>query len=188
MGTLEEINKKLIRRTKVQEAILTTLSTAGVLTVALLAPNALKALHNLGILPHLRRRDVVLSAIGRLRKEGLLVFKNGHYSLTELGQKTLSRWHLSNYQIKKPKRWDRKWRIIIFDIPETKRKVRAEVRQILTKMGLYRLQDSVWVFPYDCEDVIGLLKIDFRINQDLLYVIADQIENDKYLRQEFNLS
>ena len=55
-------------------------------------------------------------------------------------------------------------------------------------IGFVRLQDSVWVYPYDCEDLITLLKADFRVGKDVLYLIVDSIENDKYLRAEFNLT
>ena len=34
---------------------------------------------------------------------------------------------------------------------------------------------------------IGLLKMDYGISRDMLYIIADQIENDKYLRMDFDL-
>ena len=52
---------------------------------------------------------------------------------------------------------------------------------------MYRLQDSVWVYPYDCEDIIGLLKTDIGVGKDLLYMIADEIENDRHLRENFGL-
>jgi len=91
-------------------------------------------------------------------------------------------------EMKPPKvRWDGKWRVIIFDIPEKNRMVRTEVRQILSEAGFQRLQDSVWVFPYDCEDFIGLMKMDLEIGKNLLYMIVDQIENDRHLRMDFDI-
>ena len=53
--------------------------------------------------------------------------------------------------------------------------------------GFLRLQDSVWVYPYDCEDFVALLKADLRLGREMLYIIAEKIENDGWLRQEFNL-
>jgi len=50
-----------------------------------------------------------------------------------------------------------------------------------------RLQNSVWVYPYDCEDLITLLKADFEIGKEVLYVIADKIENEKVLLKDFGL-
>ena len=78
--------------------------------------------------------------------------------------------------------------MVIFDIPEKKKKVRKQVSRLFSQAGLYRLQDSVWVFPYDCEDIIGLLKTELGVGKDILYVIADEIENDKYLRSHFDLN
>ena len=58
---------------------------------------------------------------------------------------------------------------------------------LFRQAGLLRLQDSVWVYPYDCEDIVTLLKTDFGIGKHLLYLIVDELENDKNLREDFNL-
>ena len=77
--------------------------------------------------------------------------------------------------------------MLIFDIPEKKRHLRYKVRSTLSAVGFTRLQDSVWIYPYDCEDFVTLLKADFRIGKDLLYMIVDSLENDTWLRKKFNL-
>ena len=87
----------------------------------------------------------------------------------------------------KPKRWDGKWRVLIFDIPERKRNIRDYIRSTLVTLGFYHLQDSVWVCPYDREDFIAMLKVDLQIGKDVLYVIADRIEHDMPIRKYFEL-
>jgi CRISPR-associated endonuclease Cas2 len=77
--------------------------------------------------------------------------------------------------------------MLIFDISEKRRGTRDKVRNTLISIGFIHLQDSVWVYPYDCEDLITLLKADFMIGKDLLYVIADKIENDIELHKKFGL-
>jgi CRISPR-associated endonuclease Cas2 len=77
---------------------------------------------------------------------------------------------------------------LIFDIKEERKGMRDKIRRTLNTIGFIRLQDSVWVYPYDCEDLIMLLKADFKIGKDLVYIIADSIENDKDLRLAFNLN
>ena len=72
-------------------------------------------------------------------------------------------------------------------MPEKRRKTRDRLREIMERTGFVRLQDSVWVYPYDCEDLITLLKTDFKVGKDVLYVIADRIEFDKPLRILFGL-
>lgn len=187
MGKLEESNRKRARKENLQRIILGSVAAMGVLSVALVAPNVLKAMNKLGIIPNPRRKEYIFSSAAKLTKRGLMIFKDGHYQLTKEGEKTLRRWKLSDYKLKKPKKWDGKWRMIIFDIPEKKRGVRKQITTLFNQAGFQRLQDSVWVYPYDCEDIIGLLKTDFGIGKDVLYVIANEIENDRRLRHEFDL-
>lgn len=187
MGRLEKLNIRKMRRTKLQEAVVRTLALHDRLAASAIIPEALNYLFDLNLPSHSRRKEIVRSAVSRLRKYGLVDFKNGFYSLSDTGLKKLQKWEGENYQIAVPKKWDGKWRIVIFDIPEKKRTTRTRVRGILHEAGFKMLQDSVWVIPYDCEDVIGLMKTDLGVGKYLLYIIADQIENDKHLRIDFGL-
>lgn len=47
------------------------------------------------------------------------------------------------------KRKDRKWQMIIFDVPEKKRLLRDLLRENLYLLGYKMLQQSVWACPYD---------------------------------------
>ncbi|MDO8471224.1 MAG: hypothetical protein Q7S49_01295 [bacterium] len=184
MGKLEERNRK----ENLQKLILNSVATIGVLSIGLVAPNVIGAMNKMGILPKLRQGEYISSSAVKLVKRGLLEFENGSYRLTVEGEKVLRRWRLSNHELKEPRKWDGKWRMIIFDIPEKKRGIRKLVVTLFNQAGFYRLQDSVWIYPYDCEDVIGLLKTDFGVGKEILYVIANEIENDRHLRHEFGLN
>jgi len=93
-------------------------------------------------------------------------------------------WHT---QTLKRRRWDGRWRVLIFDIPEERKLLREKVRHTLVSIGFERLQDSVWIYPYDCEDLIALIKVDFQIGREVLYLIVDSLENDGHLRKLFGL-
>src|SRR3989338_11535579 len=142
----------------------------------------------LGLLPNKRQEEIVRTSASKLTKKGLLMYQDSRYKLTEAGEKKLRHWELEDYKLKRPHKWDKKWRVIIFDIPEKKKKVRNQIRNLFISAGLFRLPDSVWVYPYDCEDIVGLLKTDLGVGRDLLYMIVDEIENDRHLREEFDLS
>lgn len=188
MGKLEAENRRAIRRTKIQEAIFITLISGGRRGSELIPRLVAEAMLGIDLTPPPRINEYIKTVASRLRRKGLLKFENGRYLMTSQGQNLWERWQREDFKLKKPKSWDRKWRIVIFDIPEKKRKIRDMVRRILFNAGFQRIQDSVWVYPYDCEDVIGLLKADYGIGRDMLYIIADQIENDKYLRMDFDLT
>jgi len=54
---------------------------------------------------------------------------------------------------REPRRWDGKWRIISFDVPEKMRKHRDALRSALVSSGYQKLHNSVWVgkdpLPHD---------------------------------------
>lgn len=188
MGKLEDRNKKRSRRKNLQSIILRTVAIAGVLGVGLLAPNVIGAMKKLGWLPNFRQKEYIASSASKLVNRGLLFYDGKKYCLTAEGRKLLRRWQFMDFKLNQPRRWDKKWRVMIFDIPEQKRKVRDQVRYVFSQAGLKRLQDSVWVYPYDCEDLLTLLKTDLGVGKHILYLIVDELENDKYLREEFGLS
>ncbi|MBI4135354.1 hypothetical protein HY477_01320 [Candidatus Uhrbacteria bacterium] len=47
--------------------------------------------------------------------------------------------------------WDRKWRLIIFDVPEIQKKYRDFLRKLMRVNGFRMWQLSVWVSPYNPE-------------------------------------
>jgi len=190
MGELEKENRQQIRATKIQKAILGTVAAAGILSVALVAPNALQALKLFGVdKKYLRNKNrSINNSRQKLVEKGLLEYsRDGYVSLTRLGEKALERIRLTDYKVNKPRKWDKKWRMLVFDIKESHRGLRDKVRNTLIAIGFVRLQNSVWVYPYDCEDLITLLKADFEIGKEVLYVIADKIENEKELLNDFDL-
>lgn len=187
MAELERLSKERTKRRDLQRLVLETVAVAGVLTAAALAPNVLVAMDKLGLIPRRRQREYVGSSASKLVRRGLLYFDGKRYQMTSEGEKILRRWELSDFKLQKPKKWDRKWRVIIFDIPEKSKSKREYVRRLFERARLERLQDSVWVYPYDCEDVLTLLKTELGIGKNILYLIVEELENDKYLRQIFDL-
>ena len=75
----------------------------------------------------------------------------------------------------------------LFDIREGRKSLRERIQRTLRAIGFRRLQDSVWVYPHDCEDLITLLKSDFKIGKDVLYLVVDQLEYDAPLKAHFHL-
>lgn len=192
MSEIEKELKKERKKANIQKIILSSIATAGILSVALLAPNALQVLKPLGLDKKFKnfKNDTNRSLSGLLNA-GMVVFieKDGkkYLKLTEKGKLKLMCLEKYNFKLKKPKKWDNKWRIVIFDIPQTRRSQRDHLRFTLKQIGFLKLQHSVWVYPYDCEELITLLKLDFKIGKDILYIIADKIENDKILKKCFEL-
>ena len=175
------------KRTDTTKIVLKSVAVAGILAGGILAPNALGAMADLSLIPGKRQREIIDTARKRLIRRGLLEYKNGFVRVTEKGAAALQRLELRNYKIKKPKRWDKKWRVLIFDIPEKRKRTREQIRTTLVRIGFLHLQDSVWVYPYECEDLVELLKADFRIGKAVLYMVVEKLEADEYYKHQFGL-
>ena len=137
-------------------------------------------------------RESLWQSIRRLYQSKLVTAheqKDGSVTLvlSEEGRQRALTYKLDEMRITAPKRWDGKWRIVIFDIYEYRKGVRDKLRRTIAHLGFFRLQDSVWVYPYDCEDLVVLLKADFKIGKDILYIIAQKIENDTRLKKYFKI-
>lgn len=176
-----------IRRTKINEAIVATIAVAGVLAIGVVAPNVLGALGRTSLINPIQKKQNVKKSFSKLLKHGYIVLENGKARLTPKGERFAALLGEGRLAPKKPRTWDGKWRVLIFDIPEPRKRTRAQIRTTLNQLGFKRLQDSVWVYPYDCEDLITLMKVDFKLGKDLLYMIVDKLEHDKPLRQHFKL-
>jgi len=129
----------------------------------------------------------------RLKKQGYVTFykKNNQVfiSLTEKGKKKAGWMQIDNLKIKKPKKWDGKWRVLMFDVKELKKLYREALRGKLIGMGFVMLQKSVWVVPYDCRKEVEILKSFFGLSgKEVRLLVVEDIGEDKEYRRYFKLS
>jgi len=109
--------------------------------------------------------------------------------ITKNGQSYLKKFDFDNLTLEKPEKWDKKWHLVIFDIPEKKKLAREALREKLKDLGLIKLQDSVWVTPLPCEQEINLIKNVFNLSDFWLdVVITENLGSREYqLRKQFGL-
>ena len=176
------------RREKIREIALDTLKLAGVLAIAIAAPNAVSGMKTLGLIPGPRQRESMRRTYQRLTKQGYVARDGPYLRLTSRGESELRHIEFRAHLGGKRKKWDEKWRVLIFDIPEKQRGLRDRVRSLLQSFGFVRLQDSVWVYPHNCEDFIALLKAELRIGYKMRYMVVQELEGDTHLRAEFDLT
>ena len=107
--------------------------------------------------------------------------------LTEKGKLKALEGKIDELEIKIPKTWDKLWRVVIFDIPEEKRRARDVLRERLKKLGFLELQKSVFIFPYECKDEIEFVVEIFEIRKYVRYLVVKEITNEEELLLKFKL-
>ena len=190
MGAIEKRVKKRVRRVQIQRTVLTTIAVAGIVAWTALAPNTLQLLK---YAPGMRRSMQTRAnrARNNLVARGLLeevyVGKVRSLQITKRGEVMLARLSADDVRLKPPIRWDEHWRIVIFDVPERRRGARDKLRIMLESIGFKKLQASVWIFPYECEDLLLLLKTEYSLGREVIYIVSNDVENDSLLRRKFGL-
>ncbi|UMX47640.1 MAG: hypothetical protein L7H18_04315 [Candidatus Nealsonbacteria bacterium DGGOD1a] len=128
-----------------------------------------------------------------LKKRGLVkvVYRGNqmYIYLTDEGKKKAGKYKINDLKIKTAKKWDRKWRILIFDIANKQGTKREALRGKIKELGLYQLQKSVWVCPYEFAKEMQLLRDFFGLeSQEMKIITAIQIEDDAPLRRHFRIN
>ena len=106
--------------------------------------------------------------------------------LTNKGKVRALEYKFYHLKLEKRRRWDRRWRLVLFDVPEPKKKIRDALRKKLKNLGFLEFQKSVFVFPYPCEDEINFVINFFNIPENVYYLEAP-IKPDGELRKHFKL-
>lgn len=129
--------------------------------------------------------------LDRLRKRKFvrLVEQNNEtfIELTEFGRREILHFDFQKLEIKKPLKWDGKWWMVIFDIPNIKKSSRDNLRKKLKELDFYFIQESVCIHPYMCQKEIEFLREYFHIKQFVDLVKIDYFEKEYLVRRYFNL-
>jgi len=188
--------KEQKRRTiAIRNIILRSLVGVGVVSMVIMAPKMTRLLKHLDRPAKNRQRlyKRISQALYRLEQSGLITTtgwgKERRIKLTEKGKEALERLEFGEYIIPEQAFWDGKWRVLVFDMIEKRRRTRDQLRRLLQGQGFVRLQDSVWVYPYPCDEFVALVRAHLKSGVgEMRYFVADALESDKTLREHFRLS
>jgi DNA-binding transcriptional regulator PaaX len=175
----------------ISKYILKGIGIAGLITIAVIAPNSLQMLKLFGFDKKRYKPQSVYVAFKRLQKKRLIEIreKNGKtiIIITDAGKKRLLAYNFEEMKIKKPKKWDGKWRIVGFDIPEKYKRVREALRFKLKELGFLQIQKSLFVYPYPCREEIEFIGEIFQINKYIIFIETASITNEDYLKRKFKI-
>jgi len=131
-------------------------------------------------------------ALTRLQRKGAIFMEKDGYdlkiSLTPEGRKLAGYMQIDSLVIKKPIKWDKKWRIVLFDIAQLKLKHRNALRAKLKELGFRPLQKSVWLHPFDCQDEINLLKDFLGLSErEVCLLVAENVPAEGNFKKHFGI-
>lgn len=155
-----EFSKKILKLLAEKPAIsLSDLTEqAGAQSSKTAITRSLKGLHEAGLIEHVSSGH---SDYARLTKDG----KKKAHSIKLDHENTLVN-----------PNWDGKWRIIMLDLPESRKTDRESLRYLLKKAGFVCLKNAVWISPFPFEHLFMNIKKDLGLTTEIMIFVTDTID------------
>ncbi|MEK7169678.1 MAG: CRISPR-associated endonuclease Cas2 [Patescibacteria group bacterium] len=139
------------------------------------------------------KRQTAERAVEALYESRLIEAKenaDGTYTLVlgDKGKKKALTYRASHIKVKHPGPWNKKWWIVLYDIPEDEREARNAFRDHLKRLGFRKLQHSAGIYPFPCPNELDFIVELLDIRKYVRIIEADHLDNEDYWKQVFRLN
>jgi DNA-binding transcriptional regulator PaaX len=175
-----------MRLSKRQREIIKTIGKVVLLTTAIAAPGMsviLKSLNDSSA----KSKYLTKQRINKLEIAGVIYLSGEKIRLTKKGRELAKKILVEDIRIKHGDNWDGIWQLVSYDIPETRKKERDYFRKVISDLGFKQIQDSLWVFPWQCTEEIAIICQNLGIAPFVAYLNTKHLPRQSYLEKYFNL-
>lgn len=134
----------------------------------------------------------IRQALRRFQEQGIITRKrHGRYVQflpSEKGRTRLEQYLVADLTLHdSPAPWDGRWRIVLLDITEERRHLRAAFRRAFVRLGFAPLQRSAWISPLPCQEPIEQLARKLNLASGIVIVTAESITGEEQYVKRFGL-
>lgn len=179
---------------EVTDRLLMAIAAGGVVSLTLLAPNAMRAFDK-PLKRYFKRFEERQAdreyqrLIRNMKRQGLIKRTADDYEhgiqLTRKGKQRAQKAVIEQLAITSQERWDHKWRIVFYDIPEQHKAARDHLTRKIKTLGFWQLQRSVWIHPYPCLEEISVVAEAFGVSKYVTYIETSYIDAEDRLISRF---
>ena len=134
--------------------------------------------------------SVLKRVANRLQRRGVVEISEAEgqwiVKITNKGRKEVLKYKWADFRPKSGK-WDRKWRMVFFDVPEKEKRRRDDLRGFLKMLGMEQLQESVFVSPYDVSGEVRYLREILDVPHAVKLAVLESVENEDELKKIFGV-
>jgi phenylacetic acid degradation operon negative regulatory protein len=113
----------------------------------------------------------VRTVLSRMTRKGWLTAERlgtrSWYGLTPRGRKLLESGRERIYRPTSGASWDGKWSVIVFSVPETRRRLRDALRVRLSWLGCGLLTSGAWISPHDVRAEVLDIAAELKLGKNL---------------------
>jgi DNA-binding transcriptional regulator PaaX len=170
--------------------VLRLIQTKKVATLGDLSSNK----HLLGIFEGSKRatpRRRIIDTVALLARQGYVsvgILDNEKvFKITERGKARLKAHQVSKDGLNIPERWDGRWYLVTFDIPEAKKVTRNQLILTLKRHGFINYTKGLWLIPYNPTKLIASLRKQLGLKTEIKLIIAQAIDNETRYRKHWGI-
>ena len=176
------------------DGLLRFVATGGFVTTALVAPNAVQIFDKplqklLSELDERSRERELRRIVHYMKQKDLVRYGTHNYEhgirITTAGKKRLRTRSYQSMRIPTPNKWDKRWRLILFDIPIGENSKRYSFTYKLRLLGFQKLQKSIWIHPFPCRAEIEAIAEVLAIRHYVTFIEISEIDGESHLRKRF---
>lgn len=139
-----------------------------------------------------KRANAVVVALERLRRGKLIELSTDDkrivLKITSSGKDRLKKYELQHLAIAENGKWDGRWRIVLFDIPEYQKIIRDRFTRKLKALGFMMLKGGVFLHYLPCKDEIASIAEQLTIEKRIAYIEAISLGGiEKDVKVHFSL-
>jgi hypothetical protein len=148
---------------KTLDTVLGIIGAEGMSGIKTTATRASQAIEEVLRAANLKQDLPVSRIVNEFRRQELVTFSKESYGLrmqlTVKGIHRLQRAQLESITIPVPDVWDKKWHMVLFDIPARRAESRYIITSQLKRLGFVMVQRSMWLCPYPCFNEVAQLLV-----------------------------
>jgi DNA-binding transcriptional regulator PaaX len=129
-----------------------------------------------------RRR--IRRGVSRLQSRGYIRQNSQQLNPTQLGMR---RMEYEQARIQTATHWDGRWRLCMFDIPESNKRSRRVFSIKISSMGMRKYQKSIYISPYACDTELAKVARYLRVEKFVRLVTAEKITDELHFKRLFNI-
>ena len=107
------------------------------------------------------------------------------YQLTKRGTERIERYCIDNVTFPELEKWDGYWRLILFDIPNTKKRARDNLAYKLCDVGCVQFQKSIYAYPHSCKEELEIISKFYFVKKYVVYLTVNDSNEFDVLRRKF---
>lgn len=125
--------------------------------------------------------------IKKLEEKDVIYLSGDKIELTTKGKKLLEKIDAEEISIPVPDEWDRVWRVVAYDIPDTLKPERDYFRRKLEELDFIKVQESLFAFPYSCKEEIAVFAQSLGLSPYVVFLTTDHLPQEQSLLKRFNI-